>query len=149
MTKSKIKFTVFLDFDGVLHPTIFDSKNCFIRLPNFGSCIEPFLDSIEIVITSSWRFQYELIELVKLFPKSIQDAIVNTTGNAHIGQHARYVEINNYVRDFGVVSWVAIDDSRYEFPDLLPDNIILCNPAIGFSGIEAKRLGDLLGDCEA
>jgi hypothetical protein len=138
------KITIFLDIDGVLHSTQLPLKKQFECLPILVKSIEPFLNQIEIVISSSWRFHFDIADLAGLFPTTMSAVIVNTTGDAHIGKFARYFEIKNYVRDFAVKKWIAIDDSQYEFPDPLPCNIILCNPRFGFTTHEAKRLIKIL-----
>jgi hypothetical protein len=138
------RFTIFLDIDGVLHPTSFIQQNQFKCLPFLIKCLEPFLDQLEIVISSSWRFQYDLPDLVNLFPSPISAIIVNTTGDTCIGRFSRFMEIKNYVRNFDIENWIAIDDSRFEFPEPLPSYIILCNPNFGFGTEEAKRLIKML-----
>ena len=69
--------TLFLDFDGVLHSMSGYRNEPFCRLP----LLEEVLVNadVDIVISSSWRFQYSLDELKgklsQLGPK-----VVGTTG---------------------------------------------------------------------
>jgi hypothetical protein len=54
---------LFLDFDGVLHPTHCKQGDEFSRLHLFEVL---FLDSFcEIVVSSSWRFHHSINELKK------------------------------------------------------------------------------------
>ena len=85
-----------------------------------------------IIISSSWRFQFDLTQLKSYFPQNIQHHIIDTTDKAHIGQFSRYYEIKQYLEghDKSLSDWRALDDTRLLFP---PDceQLILCNPNYG------------------
>ena len=91
--------TLFLDFDGVLHPMSASGSELFQNLwvieqladqPNFG-----------IVISSSWRFHYPLQALVENLGR-LRTIVRGTTGDAVIDKHARYKEILSYCDAAGV-----------------------------------------------
>lgn len=128
-----MKKLLFLDFDGVLHPTTtnhsseFFSKNQLLEETLlFGKC--------EVVISSSWRFHYSLELLLKNLPLNLSQIVTGITGNPHIGNYSRYNEILNYLRekDLVDVDWMSLDDSYYEFPPNCP-NLIRCNPNTGLT----------------
>ena len=74
---------LFLDFDGVLHPTHFAAEEPLSRV----SLLEAVLveNAPQIVISSSWRFTHSLEKLQKMLPKTIADLIIGTTGEPVIG----------------------------------------------------------------
>jgi hypothetical protein len=130
------KKVVFVDFDGVLHPTTHGSK-LLSQLPLLESAIESH--DCALVISSSWRFHLEIDDLKKHFSSSVRNKIVGVTGEAYIGAYARFHEINAYVDLHGVSDWRALDDSYWEFPDKCP-NLIRCNPNTGVTVSELEKL---------
>ena len=130
------KKVLFVDFDGVLHPTTHGS-NLLSQLPLLESAIESH--DCALVISSSWRFHLEIDDLKKHFSSSVQNKIVGVTGDAYIGAYARFHEINAYVDLHGVSDWRALDDSYWEFPDKCP-NLIRCNPNTGVTVFEINQL---------
>jgi hypothetical protein len=127
---------LFLDFDGVLHPTTHGS-NLLSQLPLLESAIESH--DCALVISSSWRFHLEIEDLKKHFSSSVRNKIVGVTGEAYIGAYARFHEINAYVLHHGVKDWRALDDSYWEFPQGC-SQLIRCNPNTGLSKLEVNQL---------
>jgi hypothetical protein len=127
---------LFLDFDGVLHPT--DHGAILLsQLPTFESVVENH--DCSIVISSSWRFHHDLVELKKHFSAPIREQIIGVTGDAYIGAFARFHEINAYVEYHGIQNWRALDDFFWEFPQGC-SNLIRCNPNTGLSIFEVNQL---------
>lgn len=62
------------------------------------------------------------------------------TGEAFIGSHARWKEVQAYVRAYGIKDYKIIDDSKFEFPEDVGGSLILCNPSIG---IDTKQISEL------
>ena len=137
---------LFLDFDGVLHPNHAAEEHYFIRLP----VLEKALSAGEcgIVISSSWRFQHALDTLKKRFPLPLRKRIVGCTGEAAIGRHARFREIETYLLRHGDVDWRTLDDSKFEFPEGC-DNLILCDGAFGIADRQASVIERWLFSREA
>ena len=130
------KKVLFVDFDGVLHPTDHGSA-LLSQLTLLESAIESH--DCALVISSSWRFHLEIDDLKKHFSSSVRNKIVGVTGEAYIGAYARFHEINAYVDLHGVSDWRALDDSYWEFPDKCP-NLIRCNPNTGVTVFEINQL---------
>jgi hypothetical protein len=131
--------TLFLDFDGVLHSGQANPADYFCKMPLF---VEAIGDAhIQIVISSSWRFQRNYEEIEGLFPDSIRSKLVGTTGDAFIGRHARWTEIKTYVRDRRISNWRALDDSRFEFPNPCSE-LIWCE---GSRGLEQGQVTEIRG----
>lgn len=128
---------LFLDFDGVLHPTHFAGEDPFNR----AHLLEAALNDIPvgIVISSSWRFTHPLEKMQKLLPSSITQFIIGTTGAPVTGKYPRYQEIQIYLQKYGQVDWRALDDSYWEFPSQCAE-LIRCNPNTGINDKQVKEL---------
>ena len=130
--------TIFLDIDGVGHPASFNTpEQFFSQMPLLEPCLFSHRNKSEIVISSSWRFSHSITELRDMFPKKLQPLIVNVTGQAFIGAYARFMEISRYVKDYGVTDWIALDDSKFEFPKNFP-NLIACDPRVGLQSAQVE-----------
>ena len=127
---------LFLDFDGVLHPTTHGTV-LLSQLPLLESALESC--DYTMVISSSWRFHMEMEDLKKHFSSSVQNKIVGVTGDAYIGAYARFHEINAYAMQNGITNWRALDDSYWEFPQGC-SQLIRCNPNSGLTQRELKTL---------
>ena len=138
MHKEKL---IFLDFDGVLHPTHFAGESPFSRAALLEETFN--LLSPKIVISSSWRFTHNLEKLQKTIPTFISSLIIGATGSAVIGKHPRFTEIQNYLRSYGPVDWRALDDSYWEFPNPCP-RLIRCNPNTGIADKQILELNQWL-----
>ena len=135
MSKEKL---LFLDFDGVLHPSHFASGSAFARASLLEETLLQFCP--KIVVSSSWRFTHSIERLKKIVPGAIANLIVGTTGAPVIGKHPRFNEIQNFLQGYGPVDWRALDDSYWEFPNPCP-KLIRCNPNTGISNKQVDILG--------
>jgi hypothetical protein len=133
---------LFLDFDGVLHPTHFSGESPFSRALLLEETLALF--SPKIVISSSWRFTHHLEKLQKTVPTFISNLIIGATGAAVVGKHPRFTEIQNYLQGYGSVDWRALDDSYWEFPNPCP-RLIRCNPNTGITDRQVLELNQWLG----
>ena len=90
------KPTLFLDIDGVLHPSLATADQYFCRIPLL---VEAMTDlDVAVVISSSWRFHHQWEALIAPFTITIQSKFAGCTGPAVTGPHARFREISAYVR---------------------------------------------------
>lgn len=131
---------LFLDFDGVLHPEpCHDEAILFCN----RSALETILrdvPTVEIVISSMWRFTHTLAELQALFSADIAERIVGLTPDwtdisthfSVVGSYFRHTEIEGWLRqsDRAGEAWAALDDRRYLFKPQSP-NFIFCDPSVG------------------
>ena len=133
---------VYLDFDGVLHPSSPTDNVLLSR----AQLLEPAFENstASIVISSSWRFTHSLASLKAKLPSFLAKRVIDTTGSPVIGKHARFHEItaHAYSND-AVVQWRALDDSYWEFPSNC-EQLIRCNPNTGISTKEIKHLYEWL-----
>lgn len=129
---------LFLDFDGVLHPSSAYLSAPFSRAPMLAEALAD--RQVHVVVSSSWRFGRELDELRGLLPGGLADRVIGTTGDPHDGEHARYHEILASLRDFGPGrAWRALDDAAFEFPDGCQE-LILCDPNVGLDRFVISRI---------
>lgn len=135
---------LFLDFDGVLHPLGASKQNLFTRSSYLEDSCANY--PCEIVITSNWRITNTIDEMILRLPLSIRSKVRGATGVLQEKKHKRFQEIKNYleVNKLYDVSWVALDDSYWEFPNSC-SNLIRCNPNVGLAKTEQVKIVDWLG----
>ena len=107
---------LFLDFDGVCHPSLCNDKDRFSKVNLLSQAFTS--SSCQIIISSSWRFQFTLDQLKKMLPASISNLVVDVTGEAITGKYARYYEIKHWLanKQKPFADWKALDDATNEFP---------------------------------
>lgn len=132
---------IFLDFDGVLHPTHCVGESPFNRVDLLEEALSG--STPLIVISSSWRFTHSLDKIKKLLPNSIANLVIGTTGAPVIGKHARFQEILAFLNTYEQTNWRALDDSYWEFPSNCKE-LIRCNPNLGISPREILQLSTWL-----
>ncbi len=135
------KKTLFLDFDGVLHPTLAQPSALFIH----GSRLAEALRTcpVDIVISSSWRFHFSKEDYLEKLPLELASQVVSATGEAHVGKFARWHEIQQYVKKHRIVDWRALDDSAFEFP-LGCRELIACDGSVGVTSAQLDLVTDWL-----
>lgn len=132
---------LFLDFDGVLHRNRCLPGDCFNLLPALAGTLAPF--DHDIVISSSWRFHYSIRYLTKLFPDTLRNRIIGTTGEGHPGSYARWEEIQAYLECHPTSNWRALDDFDWEFPPACPQ-LIHCDGDRGCQDAQRRRIENWL-----
>ncbi|MBU3613286.1 hypothetical protein ICN46_00050 [Polynucleobacter sp. Latsch14-2] len=133
---------LFLDFDGVLHPSSLGTDPLFSKASLLSMALYDI--DIPIVISSSWRFTHSMKELKEKLPSEISKKIVDVTGPAVMGKHPRYNEIVNYLAtQKDIADWRALDDSYWEFPSTCPQ-LIRCNSNTGINIREINAITNWL-----
>ncbi len=134
---------LFLDIDGVLHPGSGLGDTRLIRANELEIALDGF--SVQVVISSSWRFHLQMVEILEDLPAVLARRVVGATGPAHIGRWARYHEIKAWLdRHAPLADWRALDDAVFEFPKPCPQ-LIACHPQEGFGPRQAQELARWLG----
>ena len=126
---------LFLDFDGVLHPTTLEAdieKNeivvgvgLFGWLPALVGVLRTHLD-VSVVVHSTWRYTHDINEL---------RGVLGSLGNRVVGATPRGPRLESIEwwlhmnPRFG--SYRILDDDPREFPTPPPPELILCNPRTG------------------
>lgn len=70
--------TLFLDFDGVLHPAWGNSLPEFVHVRALAQALEG--RSCEIVISSTWREHYPLARLKQFLLPELAGRVIGVTG---------------------------------------------------------------------
>lgn len=130
----KFKY-LFFDFDGVMHGEEFNS-DFFSHAKMVTDRLLPFKDNFKIVISSSWREEYEFEVLQHAFDEPLNHNVIGITPITINGMnyHGRYLEIKEYCNNNNILDdqWMAIDDMARLFPANCP-NLILTNSSTGIT----------------
>jgi hypothetical protein len=153
--------TLFLDFDGVLHPDPFfiNLKTREITLdPKLGTLFQwaPILAQVldesppvDIVLSTSWAARIGFKSAAAYLPQALASRVVDcvwrrddwqthriTSGRFH--RLTRYQQISQYVQRMKVSRWIAIDDDDYGWPDELAHRLVLTHDDTGVSAAEVQ-----------
>lgn len=147
-----VAVTLFLDFDGVLHPEYCSSSLHFTHLPLLEELLR-LHPHVEIVISSTWRLQFEFTHLLDRFSPDIAARIAGQTPvfaeltdvpDRLIG-YPRHAECWTWLREQRAASdnWVALDDRPWLFYPMCPQ-VIQTNGATGLNHEVIRQLSSLL-----
>lgn len=131
---------LFLDFDGVLHPTMPSTADgptvnvgFFGWLHHLEKLLRPFPD-VGLVVHSTWRYQYKSDEL--------QD-LLNPLGGRYLGATPRGPRFESICWWLNAnprfTSHRILDDDLAEFPSPPPSELIACDPVLGVSDERVLR----------
>lgn len=140
------KITLFLDFDGVLHPFLArSSAEAFCHLPRLERVLREF-PAVQIVIASTQREAVPLAHLAQQFSPNIAARIVGITPILEVRDAgdvagSRHREILAYLRGSNA-DWLALDDDASLFPSGCAE-LVLCDD--GFRDAEERALRTALG----
>ncbi len=134
---------LFLDFDGVLHPAPPHNRDVgvFSCLEKFEAVLRDFPE-LKIVISSSWREQFDLDMMRSFFADDIAARIIGVLPSPWT---SRQKEIKHYLAEnnFSALPWIVLDDAAAEFSADL-HNFILCNTERGFDDKAEAELREKL-----
>lgn len=150
--------TLFLDFDGVLHPDPCAQEAWFCRRDLVQHVLREF-PQVDIVLSTTWRLRDPLDtsgdHLKPYFSTDIAGRIVGATpnhkdldrGQAPDGMdlYPREWECTAWLRANRPYSqhWLALDDKAFLFRPF-NKNLMVINAATGFVGADESRLRQLL-----
>ena len=146
---------LFLDFDGVTHPDPCSKEAFFCQLP----LIEDVLREnkhVDVVISSSWRYDHRLTELQAYFSQDIRTLVIDVTPSVartddegwiprHLLQYHREWECRKWIRNHRPIGtrWLAVDDiSEWFQPDCA--DLLITRSECGFQPEQASRLSEML-----
>jgi hypothetical protein len=124
--------TLFLDFDGVLHPDQVyrdrklgvvlrcDGHNLFEHTDMLAELLEPH-PHVEIVLSTSWVHVFDFQRAKARLPESLQARVIGATYHKSMKEWftelTRYRQINKYVHRHNVTDWIALDDDADGWPE--------------------------------
>ncbi|AKC88045.1 HAD domain-containing protein [Pseudoxanthomonas suwonensis] len=157
---------VFLDFDGVLHPSweLDESGRhrayagpFFVHAPALAELLRPYLAGIEVVISSTWGRKRNLDTLRGLLPPELAARVTDAVHHRlpplediHRGHDlaSRWAEIAFYrehvrpdIRD----RWLAIDDDDLGWPDGERHHLAHCVRDLGSAEARAAVTRGMIG----
>ena len=154
---------LFLDFDGVLHPTWTPSPREGYWLPYNGpmftsahvlaEILRPYRDQIDIVISSTWGASRSLDALKALLPdelaERVNDAVyhqlppLDDLARGH-EIDSRYAEIAYYLTATHYTGkWLALDDDDDGWPPEQQNHLVHADRDLGSEPVQ-QRLRDAL-----
>ena len=114
--------TLFVDFDGVLHPEHCHESKHFACLPVLENALRA-VPEWQVVVTSTWRLQVPLDELRGRFSPDISWRVISETPrfSTLVGTpptlvgYEREAECNAWLRehDMAYLPWLAVDDRSW------------------------------------
>jgi hypothetical protein len=138
-------FLVFLDFDGVLHPTKASEHEKF--RPDAIQSVNRILDALEanIVLSTAWRMDFP----IEKFNAWFKNRIIDTTPVHDLDlkkENPRFHEVMDFLttHNWLHIPWIAIDDKRIHYPDSSPAYIT--DHKIGLTQKDADNI-ILIGKC--
>lgn len=132
-----------LDFDGVLHSIV--GQNLFVHMPQIQQMVQDLKNqdiNIHLVITSTWRNNFEAEKIISIFPQNLHKNLVGQTPDFENGGANRDLEFSqfrkNYEKSYNINFdfAIAIDDNAHLFTDL-PYLLFKTESRLGF--IEEKK----------
>lgn len=121
--------TLFLDFDGVLHPEFCHESRHFSCLPAFEHVLRQVPDC-DVVITSIWRFQMPPESLRARFSPDVATRVIGVTPErsqltdlpGSLLSFEREAECHAWLRANGrsALPWLAIDDRPWLYRPFCP-----------------------------
>ncbi|WP_342617552.1 HAD domain-containing protein [Rhodoferax sp. GW822-FHT02A01] len=149
---------LFLDFDGVLHPDPCDRRDWFCQLPLLENVLRQH-PHVDVVISSSWRYDHSLEQLRGTFAEDLRSRIVGVTPTdarpqvedwmpqALLPSHHREIECRKWLQRYRSTQthWLAIDDVREWFaPDC--KNLLVTDSGKGFRPEQVEFLEKCIKD---
>lgn len=140
--------TLFLDFDGVLHPEFCNAKEHFCCLAHFEDAVRR-IPACSIVISSTWRLQQSIEKMRRNFSPGIGSLIVGATPmfkdldvvpDRLLG-YEREAECEAWLRthERAHLPWIAIDDRPWLYRPF-NSSLFLVDGATGLTPDRAQKL---------
>ena len=136
---------LFLDIDGVLHPTSGSKPFVPACLSVLEALVSDFPD-IEIVITSSWREEKSLSELKALLGTKLGSRVIGATPviDEPFLHHVRFHEAQAYLSQTNKPDrpWVAVDDEIGNYP--ADSSVVITDRRTGITKEDGQRLESMI-----
>lgn len=144
--------TLFLDFDGVLHPDEvyrvgerivlrMDGFNLFEFAEVLSELIAPYSE-LQIVLSTSWVRQLGFEVARAYLPESLQRRVVGATWHETVPRGwdklTRYQQIQRNVAAHRHERWLAIDDDCRGWSDEHRSNIVVTDSLLGLGAASAQ-----------
>ncbi|WP_394484690.1 HAD domain-containing protein [Roseateles sp. LYH14W] len=122
---------LFLDFDGVLHRAgngLEDTGPMLVWLPLLADALSAYPDVL-VVVHSTWRYQYSSDEIRKLLAGCLGGQPIAIAPRGPRWEAIRwFLQMNP-----AVASYRILDDEPDEFGHPAPDELLVCESALGLT----------------
>jgi len=148
---------LFLDFDGVLHPSevykyhgrgiVLEAgpeHQLFEHADLLATLLEPFPE-VNIVLSTSWCSSLRRFDEVKArLPKALQARVAGSTWHSAKEQYrwgslTRYEQIAEYVSRHQIINWLAIDDDDERWPESGRDSLVHTDHWLGIGVVSTQQ----------
>ena len=121
--------TLFLDFDGVLHPR---GGFPLSQAERLAAAIAQYPD-VRIVLSTSWVETYGVEPVIEMLPDGLRERVIGATyAGGEAQPESRFAEIEACAARLGIDEWLAIDDDQEGWPEAKRHRLIWCDPSQGF-----------------
>jgi hypothetical protein len=159
--------TLFLDFDGVLHPdavylsrqgpTLQAEGALFIWAPILANILDDF-PMISLVLSTSWVRHLGYKRVLGYLPLELRERVIGATWHSSMAKgwldenqwdgKTRYDQICRYAARSQLTHWIALDDDVQGWAESSAQHLIACAPDLGLSSVQTqkelqRRLGDI------
>lgn len=139
------KPTVFLDFDGVLHPDeVYLVRNQpVLRMDGFSlfewsgilaESLDPY-PAVQLVLSTSWVRLLGFEEAREHLPEPLRQRVTGATWHATVPrrwtQMTRYEQVLHYIERHRTTRWLAIDDDGAGWAEKHLPNLVLTDSLLG------------------
>lgn len=149
----KTLITLFLGFDGVLHPQGASTDRLFEKADLLQNCLQK-VDGIEVVVSSSWAEHYSPEDIRNFFEEGqphLHHLIVGCTLQAGLpkvdfgAMPLRESQCRNWLiaNQRETHLWLAIEDDLLNFQ--AKEHVVFIDPRHGLSGRDTERLLESIG----
>lgn len=144
--------TLFLDFDGVLHPDAAyrEGERIVLRADGFAlfewvgilhDLLMPY-PTVQVVLSTSWvrvlGFDVARSHLPEHLRRRVVGATWHETAPRRWDNLTRYDQIRHSIERHRHVRWLAIDDNDAGWADEHRDNLVLTDPLLGLGASAAQ-----------
>lgn len=139
--------TLFLDYDGVLHPgEVYLVRGKGVVLRNEGHTLFEYADAladaleahkdVQIVLSTSWVAMLDFKRAKKRLPTRLQDRIKGATWHSSFDrgywqQLTRFQQIYQYANRHNLSDWLALDDDDEGWPEHKRHHLIHTDEQLG------------------
>lgn len=137
---------LFLDFDGVLHPSevflvegepeLHWPEDPTLKLFCWADTLETVLDDcdpagrVAIVLSTSWGHVLGKEKAASYLPEGLRKRVIGGTVNLDL---PRGLEVARQAEERGIGEWIAIDDNTCCWPEVHRHRLVDCDSALGLS----------------